>query len=324
MPRRPHSPSNSSPNGFTLIELLVVIAIIAILVALLLPAVQQAREAARRSSCKNNLKQIGLALHNYHDTHGVFPPGTVIHRELDLGNPGNNCFVGTSTTGRGNSYAPWTVLVLPYLEQAALYDSFNFESKFTTNPVDGQGNAVNHDLWDEVVDVYRCPSDPNSSQWAQRLNYFGVAGAGSQHQCRATSDTSRGHDTRGLLFFNSKMQMRDVTDGTTNVFLVGETRYQTFNRTDGKNFGWASTANITHNWGMGGTFAAAIDPINSGNLGVNGHREQSRRFGSYHAGGCHFLMTDASVQFLSENMDLNVYRQLALRGDALPVGGFEQ
>ena len=113
----PYIPRQSR-RGFTLIELLVVIAIIAILVALLLPAVQQAREAARRSSCKNQLKQLGLALQNYHDTHTVFPIGAGL--------------AGTSATGSARR-APWTVLILPFLEENAVYDEFNFSETFLSH-----------------------------------------------------------------------------------------------------------------------------------------------------------------------------------------------
>ena len=127
-------------RGFTLIELLVVIAIIAILVALLLPAVQQAREAARRSSCKNNLKQIGLALHNYHDTHRVFPPGQI---------RGRNPSTGVEC---GNGFS-WGAMLLPFLEESAVYDGLDF----TIGPFIGSNKTFINSL--AGFDFARCPSD---------------------------------------------------------------------------------------------------------------------------------------------------------------------
>ena len=138
-------------SGFTLIELLVVIAIIAILVALLLPAVQQAREAARRTSCKNQLKQLGLALQNYHDVHSVFPIGE--------GFAGTVAQFASSCDG-SQKRAPWTVLILPYLEQGALYDSFNFSLQFRGIYSETPTTGVNFVASNQIVPVYHCPSFP--------------------------------------------------------------------------------------------------------------------------------------------------------------------
>ena len=131
-------------RGFTLIELLVVIAIIAILIALLLPAVQQAREAARRSVCQNNLKQIGLALHNYHDVHRTFPPGW-IGVESGVVN-----FEGESGFG-------WGAFILPYVDQAPLYQSFDFDESMV--------HAMNLSKLKQTLSVYLCPSDPKQDTW---------------------------------------------------------------------------------------------------------------------------------------------------------------
>lgn len=154
-------------RAFTLIELLVVIAIIAILIALLLPAVQQAREAAKRTQCKNNMKQIGLALHNYHDTFGLFPPAQIFDaiaagndKDATVGG-GNTCFPGLySNQGRFNG-APWTVLILPYIEQANLYQQFNLAQPFFGR-VDYQNDpSVNYPIQlKDSPSVFRCPTNP--------------------------------------------------------------------------------------------------------------------------------------------------------------------
>src|SRR6056297_4055498 len=135
--KKPFSAKPTLKRGFTLIELLVVIAIIAVLVALLLPAVQQAREAARRSSCKNNLKQLGLALHNYHDTHGMFP--------INWGTG----YDGTTNPTSSIQFS-WMTYILPYIEESALYDTINFNEALD----DPNNNAAAS----TVIDTYLCPS----------------------------------------------------------------------------------------------------------------------------------------------------------------------
>ena len=175
-------------RGFTLIELLVVIAIIAVLIALLLPAVQQAREAARRSQCKNNLKQIGLALHNYHDTHRIFPIGN-----LSL---------------RGFTAQDY---ILPYIDQAPLYNQFNFSI------TDWCFNIGAGTLYATKIPAYGCPSDPLSlsvyggNQYLEG-SYFGVIGTTDSNQNGMLYSSLSGTPTR----------MRDVTDGTSNTLLLGE------------------------------------------------------------------------------------------------------
>ena len=153
----------SRRSGFTLIELLVVIAIIAVLIALLLPAVQQAREAARRTQCKNNLKQIGLALHNYHDVYGVLPPAHVYDGRADSNPFGNRCTPGGAAGSQAIfARAPWTVLILPYLDQAPLYNQFNMTQPFFgrfdhQNPAGSTNYALQAG---DAPPAYKCPSNP--------------------------------------------------------------------------------------------------------------------------------------------------------------------
>jgi len=143
--------------GFTLVELLVVIAIIGLLVALLLPAIQAAREAARRTECSNKLKQIGLALHNYHDTYNVFPPGAITKT--------TSCSLNTGNT-RTDGGAPWTVLTLPFMEQSSLHDRFDFSKPFASRWNDGATPNTNFSLQFTTNRTFHCPSDP----WSKRNN----------------------------------------------------------------------------------------------------------------------------------------------------------
>ncbi len=310
-------------QAFTLIELLVVIAIIAILVALLLPAVQQAREAARRTSCKNKMKQIGLALHNYHDTHRTFPPGGVSAHS----NSGTGWCSLAPGAGTSYSFAPWTVLILPFLDESPRYENFNFSGPFISiqdNAAFGNSDAANRTEWLRNNSKYQCPSNPNASDSTLTNNYFGVQG-GETASC-SNSGGVRVWMTSGTIYHNSKVKMRDLTDGTSNVFLVGETKYQSTNQTISQYYTWASS-DWPRTLGSPAQVAAAVLPINSGtHTPETAHTFdiQSRTFGSHHVGGCQFLMADGSIHFISENIDLTLYRTLAKRADALPAGGFSQ
>ena len=293
--------------AFTLIELLVVIAIIAILVALLLPAVQQAREAARRSQCKNNLKQIGLALHNYHDIHNTLPPGYVT---TNPGTRSNSTWCNSSGLTQTLQYAPWTALVLPFLDQSPLYNQLDFNV-----PFQAASNRMAAPNLGRLVrlSVFQCPSDPQFSQNELGNSYLGVQGGGSVPDCANTGCSpagERAHYVKGMLYAGSKTKFRDATDGLTNVFLVGESRYS--------NAEWGAsskdgTCTLPRN------IAGAQEPIN---LFPNQGVHETRGFSSWHVGGCHMLMGDGSIHFFSENMDLATYRQLGQRDDALPVGGY--
>ncbi|EDL59374.1 DUF1559 domain-containing protein [Gimesia maris] len=317
---------SSRRNGFTLIELLVVIAIIAILIALLLPAVQQAREAARRSQCKNNLKQIGLALHNYHDTHRTFSPGAVSL----VSNTTSSTWCTSSSSNRGR--APWMVLILPYLDQAPLYQEFECDEDFTTweTTFSGYGGSTsNSAAWKHTMVAYKCPSDPVAGAEPAAASYRGVQG-GYQASTGYCGVSSRRFYTNGILYVNSKISFRDLVDGSSNVLLVGESHYNTTtaNTSNGSYVGWASTPNVGSGGSRhainltaadGGINAAPVDP-NTGDP----RDYQSHHFGSFHTGGCHFLLADGSVHFISENVDITMFRSLGIRNDGLPVGGFTQ
>lgn len=316
-------------KGFTLIELLVVIAIIAVLVSLLLPAVQQAREAARRSQCKNNLKQIGLALHNYHGVHRVFPPGNVVRNMAS-----NNCIAGDRTGMTPASHgASWTVMILPYIEETALYLKFDtggfFDYRASTNTV------ANRPLQRRPMPKFWCPSSDLSGSGYIGNHYYGISGGGASPQCSSSGGYS--NFTGGTMFINSSIGMKHLTDGTTNIFLVGEqsanSHFDNPNYTGieiGTGIPWGGTAR-----GDDGTNGFHSNLAGT-QYAINSHRKQAlpptsahrwavmtRTFDSLHTGGCHFLMADGSVHFVSENMNLDVYRTIGIRDDGLPTGGFQ-
>jgi prepilin-type N-terminal cleavage/methylation domain-containing protein len=305
------------PRGFSLIELLVVIAIIAILIALLLPAVQQAREAARRTQCKNKLKQIGIALHNYHDVAGRFPPGMT-------SNQSNQCSFGSGSRG-----APWTVMILPYMEKTTMYDSANVDADFPFDNENQQFGGVNKTLWLMTNSDYQCPSNPNSLAGANNLDYMGVEGGGAQGDAACTVPCFSGCDSGGTTYFfrngifylNSATRIASITDGTSNMFMVGESRYQMRPgaRSDKPDiyFGWASSDR--GEWPrVHSVTSAAMIQINA----WDGDGSRGDTFGSFHVGGCHFLIADGAVKFLSEDVDIDTYRRLAQRADGNTIGEF--
>lgn len=317
---RSHTPSDSRRSGFTLIELLVVIAIIAVLIALLLPAVQQAREAARRTQCKNNLKQLGLALHNYHDTHRVFPPGGISNATTT----GNTWCVTNWNGFTGFSFAPWTVLILPMLDESARYNQLDFSRTFISIADRGQSTAGNNAEWARPNAKYQCPSDPNSSSAVNNNNYFGCQGGGTATTTDVVCTNAAGNRwwmKNGILYHNSSTRIQDVIDGTSNTFLVGETRYQsTQSANNSQYYGWASSDWPMVSFGSPSQVAGASLPINSSNLnpGILGQTTfdvMTRMFGSHHTGGCHFLVADGSVQFISQNIDLLTYQNAGRRAD---------
>ncbi|SFI23864.1 DUF1559 domain-containing protein [Planctomicrobium piriforme] len=332
-------PSNSGHSrplrqriaAFTLIELLVVIAIIAILIALLLPAVQQAREAARRSQCKNNLKQIGLAMHNYLDALNVFPPAY-----MDTIN------TATVTGVDNNNALGWGALILPYIDQAALYNQIGTETGGFARSWQDVGNtgtptntiATSVPSAVRILAAFICPSDPMGGLNTDKSNFgksnYGVV-AGLQAATAGVNDTNCAF-TRG-----DSRRIADFIDGTSNTIFVSEksTRNDaTGLRTCGVNacaFGgglWIgtriSTAAASWNPGVEQCDVAVFAGANT-SYAINGSTADWAAdwiTSSAHEGGVQMLMGDGSIRFLSENTGLNVYRALVtLRGGEI-IGEF--
>ena len=177
--------------------------------------------------------------------------------------------------------------------------------------------------------AYKCPSDPVAGAEPAAASYRGVQG-GYQASTGYCGVSSRRFYTNGILYVNSKISFRDLVDGSSNVLLVGESHYNTTtaNTSNGSYVGWASTPNVGSGGSRhainltaadGGINAAPVDP-NTGDP----RDYQSHHFGSFHTGGCHFLLADGSVHFISENVDITMFRSLGIRNDGLPVGGFTQ
>jgi len=308
----------SLEKAFTLVELLVVIAIIGVLVALLLPAVQAAREAARRSSCSNKLKQIGLALHNFHDVYGNFPEGSSSTDNLNFSDA-DWC----SKYSASNARAGWTVKILPYLEGNNQYEQFELGGMFTSSS-NVPGTTANNNQFNSSNPSYTCPSDPAAGPNSNYLSYMGVQGGGATPAC-SNQGGQRVFYRNGVLYHNETSRFASITDGSSNVYLVGESKYVLAKggRTDNIHCSWASGSKLD-SYGSPLTCAAAKEQINSiagGGADQDTLNIMTRLFGSWHPGGCQFVYGDASVHFVPETIDLNIYRQRAIRDDGLPVGG---
>jgi hypothetical protein len=302
------------------VELLVVIAIIGVLVALLLPAVQAAREAARRMSCGNNLKQIGLGLHNYHDTYKAFPYGFNVHETL------------------------WTAPLLPFVEQKPLYDTLIFAEG-------GMGNwnadgSPNEKACGALIEVFRCPSlaqgqprDNEGIPGRVPVSYRGVAGndiysdddstipAGSPPNARSLEQVPQ----NGMFWGNSAIKMADVLDGTSNTLMIGESYTDVYSK-DGQQMDfWAFGCPQSGGWAPGnvsGTeysegVGSAGPPINS-RLNPLAHGViMEIAFGSYHPGGAQFAIADGSVRFIPQTINLDVYHAVGSCNGKEAVAGFE-
>ncbi|HBE68740.1 MAG TPA: hypothetical protein DDW52_11395 [Planctomycetaceae bacterium] len=315
--------SRATRQGFTLIELLVVISIIAILIALLLPAVQQAREAARRTQCKNNMKQIGLGLHNFESTYGALPNGGQAKRGGNGSNAGQNVFFTEEgdLESLGDASHSFQTHLLPYIEQANVYELMNVDYRYDFP--DGSPEAPNNSRAAQThIPGYLCPSTPRAAEADQERFGFtdysapvtvrpGLSGNPNQprYKCALNGDSTR--------------KLARITDGTSNTVAVAEDAGRADVPTGGfmvvktevmddgtpvdrRSWAWADPDNAfnvdrlvnNNKTPIGGPPDCTWDVVNCG---------PNEETFSFHPGGAHLTMCDGSVQFVSENVDALVF-----------------
>ena len=326
----------SWPRAFTLIELLVVIAIIAVLIALLLPAVQQAREAARRTQCKNNLKQLGLAMHNYHDTHRIFPN----NRLANVQSGGSTVNFGTDNY----SSLGWTVLLLPYFDQAPLYGTIDFGF---SNPANRNASLYGPGALPAAVTASRkiisgllCPSNPQDpisgggsykdDSWddgitGARTDYVGNMGfmdaghrdcpfanhPGVEWSAAWEMNVPPLQRCNGVFGFQGCIGIDKIVDGTSNTILIMESMH------------WREKENPTVSFGDNHWFGpwavhSTEQPINTD---PNGDY-RCDQWSSIHVGGAHAVMADGAVRFVTENLDHGTRRNISTRSKGEVNGEF--
>jgi prepilin-type N-terminal cleavage/methylation domain-containing protein/prepilin-type processing-associated H-X9-DG protein len=280
--RRPSLEAESHRRGFTLVELLVVIAIIGVLVALLLPAIQAAREAARRTSCASNLRQIGVALTTYHDTFSTLPAAV------------------SDSWGGSPQLHSWAVFILPYVEESNLYSLYSFPA--------GQNAAVNRPVVSTPLSIYSCPSSDSA--------YY----EGDGHYAKGDYAASSGIQpvaNGGAMYPASRIPFRKITDGLSKTFLVGEVYYHNLGwargsaagTTGGGGGGGAAFSRGVSRWWSCNS-PCAQPGLNPAKTDCSNHCEQRFQFSSPHNEGVTFLFGDGHVDFLRDSIDLTCLQAL--------------
>jgi prepilin-type N-terminal cleavage/methylation domain-containing protein/prepilin-type processing-associated H-X9-DG protein len=298
-----------APRAFTLVELLVVIAIIGVLVALLLPAVQMARESARRTQCGNNLKQIGIGLHSFHDTYGSLPPGAVTS---------STGVAGRKLNIAGNKIHAWVVFLYPYIEQKNLADAYKWEQNWY--------DAGNKTVREQYVGTMICPSTPipkrldssstSSVSWSAAASDYGVMNGVNNTGLNPLGLIERGTNLKpdGCMRVDGLQKFSDVTDGLSNTFWICEDAgrpaiYRAKAQRFSGRFSGASAVDrdnefILHGYNAAGTTNPGPCPMNCTN---------DNELYAFHPGGAQVSMGDGSVRFLASNMPLRIVAALITR-----------
>ncbi|MCC9609177.1 DUF1559 domain-containing protein [Blastopirellula sediminis] len=324
-------------RGFTLVELLVVIAIIGVLIALLLPAVQQAREAARRMSCTNNLKQIAIAAHNHHDTYGSFPTG----------------FPDSVVSDAGNPEFAWNVDLFPFMElnneydalgasKVKLYEILNALGDLPgSTPVSGYPTQYQGFVYatSSFLEVWNCPSsanelftsfsdgsftDGNGTTYSNRYRRDEGVARATYVGCNGRNSNTGSADGGGIFVYNKSFKFRDIVDGTSNTFMVGE---KGIPQSDKDTPSWLGVPKSPGNTIPPSCVTSTVAfPLNPGLSNPNTERFS---FSSFHPGGGQFAFIDGSVHFISETIsfstnssNLGTYQRLGDRRDGVPVGEY--
>jgi len=307
-------------NGFTLVELLVVIAIIGVLVALLLPAVQAAREASRRSKCSNNLKQIGLAMHNHHDTIRVFPYG-------QFGGYANNSSLPAPPAFTARSSITWPILILPFAEQINLYEKIT--NYLIANPTKTGYNST--EINSDKIPVYMCPTDPNTGKVVSEGfhgNYMACNGNTLFWDNSTTLPKAGGVANTGVILVGERQAMSAITDGTSNTLLASENlvwkvgddrRGRMFNSYQGETLfstlraPMSSSADAQYSCGTGLPAHMPCTAVASNANSINSARSQ-------HPAGVNALLCDGSVRFIMKSIDATTWSNLGTRagGEVIP------
>lgn len=350
-------------GGFTLVELLAVIAIIGLLVGLLIPAVQSARESARRVTCANKIAQLGKACLLYANANGAYPAAFTSKNFSHM--PMQTYTDSCGPVDFGNDQSPsWTVAILPFLDQQPRYDSFKPR---TTGAGAAGYDGVYGGNWGANLtaaytpnNAYQCPSDPVSDSSETNTNYFGVSGGGLWQSAPAGKTPKDGYPwfrtnsafyyNNGIIHINGRVTDGAILDGTSNTFMMGETRYQWVYRSEVAGFAlnptytvgrvsrpsWAAGA---RKWecSLGGSTILASTQASTSRSGINAsgctdmlkappfldlasncsapYQQMIGSFGSFHPGGCHFTLADGSLKFVDEMIDINLYRRLGQKAD---------